>query len=398
MGVDLLLKRLLESRSELAERVVERIRTEMPSSFAGVPVEEQRAGIEAAIDLIVRMRLAEKSPATGTSARMLREIGERRARQGVPVDDLLRAWRVGIEEATTYGRELAATTDAAPDELFDLFQEAFSLADEAMVSAASGHRRDAVGDGEGERRAALVRGALLGRLEPAELHSGFVAFALDPLVRYRAFRARAGGDIRLAAVNSALERSEGPPARSGLAAQFDSEIIGFSCGELPRSEFSLVAVGPETLPPGLPASYRTAGRVLGAAERFELLGVHDLVSAGLHAAVIEDPELGSALDERLVRPVAEQQGGVEILASVRAWLASGMRTDPAAERLFVHPNTVRYRLRRYEELTGVDLRETEDAFRVWWALHRAQVSPAELTEAAAEGIPASAAPAPPAPA
>jgi DNA-binding PucR family transcriptional regulator len=54
-----------------------------------------------------------------------------------------------------------------------------------------------------------------------------------------------------------------------------------------------------------------------------------------------------------------------------------MRIDPAAERLFVHPNTVRYRLRRYEEETGVDLRETEDAFRVWWALHREEASTEE---------------------
>jgi hypothetical protein len=47
-----------------------------------------------------------------------------------------------------------------------------------------------------------------------------------------------------------------------------------------------------------------------------------------------------------------------------------MRVDPAAERLFVHPNTVRYRLRRYEEITGAELAETEDAFRVWWVLQR----------------------------
>ena len=50
-----------------------------------------------------------------------------------------------------------------------------------------------------------------------------------------------------------------------------------------------------------------------------------------------------------------------------------MRVEPAAERLFVHPNTVRYRLRRYEEMTGTDMSITEEAFRVWWALRRDQV-------------------------
>lgn len=387
MGVEALLERLLDGRAELAERVVARIRGEMPESFAGVPVDEQRAGIEAAIDMIARQRVDGARPAIGPSARMLREIGERRARQGVPVDDLLRAWRIGIEEATTFGRELAEQTDAEPGELFDLFQHAFSLADEAMVSTASGHRRDSRGDGEGERRAALVRGAVHGRLGPAELHSGFVAFSLDPLARYRAFRARASGKARADEVNAALERDDGPSARVGLAASLESEVVGFTCGELPRSEFELVAVGPERLPADLPSSYRTAGRVLGAAERFGLAGVHDLVSAGLHAAVIEDPELGGALAERLVDPVAAMPGGAELLASVREWLCCGMRVDPAAERLFVHPNTVRYRLRRYEEVTGVDLRETEDAFRVWWALHRGElVAPGQAQAAAGPGL------------
>lgn len=74
--------------------------------------------------------------------------------------------------------------------------------------------------------------------------------------------------------------------------------------------------------------------------------------------------------ERLVDPVREGPGGEEVLASVRAWLAAGMRVDPAAERLFIHPNTMRYRLKRFAELTGVDLGETEEAFRVWWALQR----------------------------
>ena len=35
--------------------------------------------------------------------------------------------------------------------------------------------------------------------------------------------------------------------------------------------------------------------------------------------------------------------------------------------------TIRYRLKRYQELTGADLAETEDAFCVWWALQREEV-------------------------
>jgi DNA-binding PucR family transcriptional regulator len=36
----------------------------------------------------------------------------------------------------------------------------------------------------------------------------------------------------------------------------------------------------------------------------------------------------------------------------------------------VHPNTLRYRLGRYRELTGADLSVTEEMIGAWWALHR----------------------------
>jgi DNA-binding PucR family transcriptional regulator len=38
--------------------------------------------------------------------------------------------------------------------------------------------------------------------------------------------------------------------------------------------------------------------------------------------------------------------------------------------LAVHPNTLRYRLRRFEEMTNASLRRTEDLFETWWALER----------------------------
>src|SRR5688572_26433185 len=101
MSVQALLQELLDDRPVIAERVVERVRAEMPS-FAAVPRDEQRAGIETAIEVIVRARMDDPGAAFEDGAGLLRDIGERRARQGVPVDDLLRAWRMGIEEVTAH--------------------------------------------------------------------------------------------------------------------------------------------------------------------------------------------------------------------------------------------------------------------------------------------------------
>lgn len=378
-GVDGLLQRLLDDRELIAERIVTRIRSEMPS-FEGVPLEEHRGGIAAAIELIISTRLEnDAEPSFGDSPAFLRQLGERRARQGVPVDDLLRSWRIGIREMTTYGRELANESDARPEELFDLFQEAFGLADEAMISIAGGHRREPTsGDPELGRRTALVRGALLGHLSADELHAGFAAMELDPLGSYFVFRARGGAeDADLAELDEALGLSSRDSARIGLVAMVENEVAGFSAEPPQRGALPLVAVGPAAPLAELPSSFLVAGRVLGAAERFGFAGVHDLTSAGLQAAVLENANLGDALTALLVDPVLEVPSGEEILAAVREWLGAGMRVEPAAERLFVHANTIRYRLKRYGELTGADLDETEDAFRVWWALQRREATPAE---------------------
>ena len=63
-----------------------------------------------------------------------------------------------------------------------------------------------------------------------------------------------------------------------------------------------------------------------------------------------DPLARMALAERVAVPL--QTAGGEVLDTVRAVLASGGNLEATARALFVHPNTVRYRLKRATELTG----------------------------------------------
>jgi hypothetical protein len=66
---------------------------------------------------------------------------------------------------------------------------------------------------------------------------------------------------------------------------------------------------------------------------------------------------GDARAEELLRsevyaPLAT--AGSPLLATLDAYLAHGGALEPAARSLFVHPNTMRYRLRRVAEITGRD--------------------------------------------
>jgi len=67
-------------------------------------------------------------------------------------------------------------------------------------------------------------------------------------------------------------------------------------------------------------------------------------------ALTGDPEAERQLVEQVLRPLSEAGGALE--QTLDAYFESGGVLESCARRLFVHPNTVRYRLRRIADLTG----------------------------------------------
>jgi hypothetical protein len=61
-------------------------------------------------------------------------------------------------------------------------------------------------------------------------------------------------------------------------------------------------------------------------------------------------------------------GGSALIDTVTAYLEQGFSLEATARILFVHPNTVRYRLRRVSELTGLLPARGRDGFTLWVAI------------------------------
>lgn len=68
----------------------------------------------------------------------------------------------------------------------------------------------------------------------------------------------------------------------------------------------------------------------------------------------------------LILPEAERD---TLLSALDGWFAAGGSTGVAARALFCHRNTVRYRLRRIEELTGLSLSDPRASALLLMALH-----------------------------
>lgn len=61
----------------------------------------------------------------------------------------------------------------------------------------------------------------------------------------------------------------------------------------------------------------------------------------------------------------------DLLPSVRTWLEHDRQTEKAAQALHIHPNTLLYRVRRFEQITGRSLASTETLAETWLALRAA---------------------------
>ena len=79
-----------------------------------------------------------------------------------------------------------------------------------------------------------------------------------------------------------------------------------------------------------------------------------------------DDEARAELIEEVYQPLL--RGGSALLDTVTTYLEQGNSLEATARLLFVHPNTVRYRLRRVSELTGLAPGDGRDGFTLWVAV------------------------------
>lgn len=84
-----------------------------------------------------------------------------------------------------------------------------------------------------------------------------------------------------------------------------------------------------------------------------------------------------ALAEQVLGAVLAYDAAHEtgLVPSVRVWLEHDRQTDRAARALHVHPNTLLYRIRRFEQISGRSLASTESLAEVWLALRTTTAVP-----------------------
>jgi hypothetical protein len=346
----------------------------MPT-YGKLDPEALRVGVRANFDAVLAGMKHRRLPGAPDDTKIFEGRGAARARQGLPVTEMLAAWRVGQESLYLLARELAPDVPERDALLLEFLELVMAWVDFAMLAAADGHRRSELSRARELHHAQsnLVRRVLAGTVAPGEVRMVVAPLGLDPAALYHAVRARPEPSVGGETIEQHLGVDGLVRRGRGLVVWIDGDICGF-IADLPKVA-APTAIGISEAVPlhDLEPAFRRASRALETALALGVRGVFDLATLGVQVAVVGDADVGDAMVRRYIEVLNRVTGGEVILQTVERFLANDSSIEATARDLDVHVNTVRHRLSRFEDATGRSLRETEALVEVWWALQRRQL-------------------------
>ncbi|MBT2528342.1 helix-turn-helix domain-containing protein [Streptomyces sp. ISL-99] len=367
----------------VVKEVTDRLRAELPS-YARVPPDLLTLRVARAMDrgLTVVHRLCEHHCCAGPELPVHGPVhgpgqaAQQPARTGtigdtLPVDDVIRAHRIGVDVVwSRFSREMTMRR-ATPEELLAIGEQVWSWAAAMTVRIVRRRAEDASPAGPGLEE--YVRMLLLAPVDAAAVRgwAGGSAPAGMP------FRARAAsGPTAVAHVVEMLRPWVAVgPAGGLMVTTVDGDVAGLLAARPPKLFRDLVlGLGAAAHPCDVASEFASASLALRVAVSFDLSGVHTSDELGLRTAVVQTPAVGERLVHQRLAPLRERgEDGAQLEEAVTAFLEHGLRLEAAARSLFVHPNTLRNRLRRFEEVSGTSLRDPADLAETWWALAHQRV-------------------------
>lgn len=374
--------------ADLGDRslAVARVLRERVGAYAAIPVEELTAGISVSIAAGMAALRLRRDPSEAELAQ-IDGVAEARAHQAVPLAAVLQAYHEGAHAVWETLAADALDHGTSSTVLLEGAQRLWRWTDLVTVQAASAHQRAGIElvRHDQQRRTEFLHALLFGGAAPEQLREQSAAYRLSMERRYLPFQAQAGPGVDPVELQRRLAADGSLPDQPALIGLIEGSLAGILAQppEL-RGVAATVALGPATELPGVPGSFLLACRALRAAVGFCLPGVHRAEDLALLTAVSSEDFVGVCLARRYLAPMVALRGAADqVEQTLHDFLASGMSVERAARAGFVHPNTVRHRLRRFEEVTGADLTRSEDLVGVWWCLQRKRLTSAEATTAAA---------------
>jgi hypothetical protein len=362
---------LVLRNDEVARAMVNRIVSEVPL-YRRAP----RALIDDVIVLatatsgILSQALAAGTPVRREDVPIVREHAARRLHQGVSLEAFLHAYRAALFNYWDACAEEAARLDVSRDDSLALARFVLDAIDTITTHAAEEYLREETRQRVQSGREArdLVERLIRGQPVGDDRRAGIDPTGRSITVAGRVEEtARPVGDA-LQAARDALEESMALGKARPLVAIRHGEIVLVAAGASAREALSRLRMArrraldehavdvrygvsaPTTGLAGVQRAYQEATLALSytsAARPIVSLADLSSLEIALTGADAATKAVIASKGRRLPDPD---------LAAIRAFAAADLNVARAAERLHVHPNTVRYRLQRIADTTGHDPR------------------------------------------
>ncbi|OXM63833.1 PucR family transcriptional regulator [Amycolatopsis vastitatis] len=384
--------------ASLAAEIVDEIRATIPAyarPLDGPYGKSIRAGVEYAITLFVA-QIADPTVSKEQSHEVHHRLGQNEMREGRSLDTLQSAYRVGARVSwrriMRVGRrsglssavmsQLADAMLAFMDELASVALDGYLEAKARTAGALDTWRRKLLHlileTPPASPKAIAELAQLIGWPVPVDA----TPVAVHPAGGVAPARRHAGLDADVLAELDTADPKLVVPGELSSARLAALQVA------LPDCRLS---IGPCVALASVADSLRWARNALQLAER-GVLAPRPVLRAEEHLATLlvnSDVGLVGTLRHRLFAPLADMTGKQQerLLETLRAWLDSQGNVVEIAERLSVHPQTVRYRMRQLQATFGDSLRDPAARFEMELAL-RAGAAPLPLRYPVSELLPA----------
>ncbi|MEO5653829.1 MAG: helix-turn-helix domain-containing protein [Marmoricola sp.] len=357
---------------EVAGRTVSRITDEVPSyaaAFTGPMGETIRNAVELALGGFIS--LAARSGDGGGQAPTAQavdgayQLGRGEARGGRTVDALLSAYRIGARVSWREMSAIVVRNGVDAPTLGRFAELVFAYIDELSAASVAGHNDELATTGRVRERLLerladhLLDGSGDDEVAAAAERAGWalpvtLTAVLVPESQVRAVRGGVPGETLQPGVDL-----------DGMVALFVPDVHGRRRSGLLRALAGRASVA------GPPRPWSQVRASFDRAQRLRALGLGPDSEEHLAALVLTaDPSALSDLRARALAPLAELRPSTaeKLLETLRSWLLHQGRREAVAEDLFVHAQTVRYRMGQLREAFGDRLDDPQNILELTLAL------------------------------
>ncbi len=350
---------------EVAERVVTVIIDEVPSyedAFSGPMGETIRNAVQLALGGFLSLAGGRRGSDPRTPAAPAVEgayqLGRGEARSGRSTDALLSAYRIGARVSWHEMSTTAVQNGLDAETLVSFAELVFAYIDELSAASVAGHTDELA-----------TTGRVRQRMQERVAHH-LLTGAPPETVLKAAERAEWKAPTTLTAV--IVPESQVRPVLSELSSRTlqaaeapdldDAALLLVPDAHGRRRAALLRAIADRDAIAGPPRPWLDAASSYARALRAHALELGPDTEARLTELVLTaDPEALADLRAQALAPLAgvRPSSADKLADTLRAWLLHHGRRDAVAESLFVHPQTVRYRMGQLRDLYGEKLDDPE---------------------------------------